>query len=111
MNVFQEIKALFTVKSVGESIVKEIKMPTSGGKSGWKTTEFWFNLMSQAAVLFGAVKGFIPANIATIMSVAGIAVYTVARTIAKAISDIQAAKSSATVTTTSPTVTTTTVAS
>jgi len=87
MNIFSEVKALFTVKTTGEAIIKEITM-----KPGWKTTEFWLNLATQAATLFAAVKGFIPANIASMISIAGIAVYTVARTILKAVTDIKAAK-------------------
>lgn len=71
-------------------------MPTASGKPGWQTTEFWLNLASQIAVVFTAVKGFIPANIATMLSVGGVAVYTIARTIAKAIADVQAAKSAPT---------------
>lgn len=111
MNIFQEIKTLFTVRSVVEEIIKEMKMPTVSAKPGWKTSEFWFNLAGQAAVLFGAIKGFIPAQWAAIITVAGTAIYTVARTIAKAVADIQIAKAStATVSTTAPVTTVTTPA-
>jgi hypothetical protein len=103
MNVFQEIKEFFTVKSVGESIIKEISMSTSTVTPGWKTSEFWLNIAAQAATLFAAVKGFIPTNIASIISISGVAVYTVARTVLKAVSDIKAAKAGqTTVTTTAP---------
>lgn len=86
-------------------------MPTVSGSPGWKTTEFWLNLAGQAAVLWGAVRGFIPPQYAAIITVAGAAVYTVARTVAKAVSDIQAAKAASpttTVMTTAPTTTVTT---
>lgn len=85
-------------------------MPTASGKPGWKTSEFWVTIAGQAATIFMAVKGFIPSNIATIITVAGTAVYTIARTIAKAVSDIQAAKAATTTvsqSTTAPVTTTT----
>lgn len=73
-------------------------MPTATGKPGWKTTEFWMNAAAQLGVLWGAVHGFIPQPWASIISISGIAVYTIARTVAKAITDVQAAKSGQTVT-------------
>lgn len=100
MNIISEIVALFKVKSVGEDIIKEIQMPTASGKPGWKTSEFYFNLASQAAVLFAAIKGFIPANIAAIITVVGTAIYTIAATVRKAVADVQAAKASTTTSTT-----------
>jgi len=101
-NPIAALKAYFTVKSTGEEIIKEAKMQTATGKPGWKTTEFWMNLAGQIGVLWGAVHGFIPQPWATILSVSGIAVYTVARTISKAVSDIHAAKSGTTTTTVAP---------
>lgn len=64
----------------------------NGTKPGWKTTEFWINVVGQVSVLWGAVHGFIPQPWASILSISGIAVYTVARTVAKAVSDIKTAK-------------------
>jgi len=68
-------------------------MPT-GTTPGWKTTEFWLNVATQIGTLWGAVAGFIPPKYAAIISTAGIAVYTVARTVLKAITDIKTASSS-----------------
>lgn len=112
MNIIQEIKAFFVAKRVFEEIKTEAtKMDTKSGKPGWKTTEWWLSLATQAGVLWGAIQGFIPPKYAAIIAVAGTAVYTVARTIAKAVSDIQAAKATqATVTTTQPVTTITTPA-
>lgn len=95
MNIFQKIKALFAVKSTAEEIIKEAKMPTASGKPGWKTTEFWMNVATQLGVLWGAVHGFVPQPWASVISVSGVAVYTVARTITKAVTDIQAARATA----------------
>ena len=75
---------------------------------GWRTSEFYLNLAAQIATLWGTVSGFIPPKYAAIISTAGIAVYTVARTILKAIADIQAARASTTTTTVTPAATTTT---
>lgn len=108
VNIFQEIKAVFAVKSTFDEITKEAQMPIASGKPGWQTTEFYFNLATQAAVLFGTVKSFIPAQWAAIISTAGIAIYTIARTVAKAVSDIQTVKSGATTVTSTPVSTTVT---
>lgn len=84
-------------------------MPTTSGSPGWKTSEFWLNLAGQAAILWGAVKGFVPPQYAAIVSVVGAAIYTIARTVSKAVTDVQAAKAStSTVTTTQPVTTVTT---
>lgn len=61
---------------------------------GWKTTEFWLNVATQIGTLWGAISGFIPPKYAAIISTAGIAIYTVARTILKAITDVKAASAS-----------------
>lgn len=67
-------------------------MPATSGKPGWKTSEFWMNVAGQITVLWGAIHGFIPQPAASIIAISGIAVYTIARTVAKAISDVQVAK-------------------
>lgn len=111
MNWFQKIKLLFTVKSFVEDEVKEAKMPTASGKPGYRTSEFWWGLATQAGVLWGAIQGFVPPKWAAIISTAGVALYTVARTVAKAVTDIQATKqATATVSTTQPVTTVTTPA-
>jgi hypothetical protein len=92
MNIIQKIKALFALKSSVEEIVKEGKMETALGKPGWKTTEFWMNAAAQVATLWGAVQGFVPPKVAVIVSISGAAVYTIARTVLKAVSDIQTAR-------------------
>lgn len=91
MNLIQEIKALFAFKDVFEEIEKEA-LVMNGSQPGWKTSEFWLNVAAQIGTLWGAVSGFIPPKYAAIISTAGVALYTIARTVAKAISDIQAAK-------------------
>lgn len=92
MNIFQKIKAAFTVKSTVEDIIKEAKMPTLSGKAGWKTSEFWMDAATKVGLIWGSVSGFIPPKYAAIIAAAGTAVYVVARTVAKAVSDIQAAR-------------------
>ena len=84
-------------------------MPTATGKPGWKTTEFWLQAAGQLGILWASIQGFIPPKYAAIITVAGTAVYTIARTIAKAVSDVQAVKATQeTVTTTAVPVTTVT---
>lgn len=109
MNIIDKIKLAWSSKNFVEDTIKEAKkMDTNSGKPGWKTSEFWIHLATQAGVLWGAVAGLVPAKIAVIVTVAGTAVYTIARTIAKAVSDIQAAKAETTTVTTTQPVTTVT---
>lgn len=92
MNIFQKIVVGFKAKGFVETAIKEAQMPRSTGKPGWKTTEFWMNLAAQAGVLWGAVAGFVPPKYAAIITVAGTALYTIARTVSKAVTDVQAIK-------------------
>lgn len=94
MNLFAAFKAYFTAKRIVSAEIKEAKA-MNGSKPGWKTTEFWMSVMVQAGVLWSSVRGFVPPKTAAIVEVAGAAVYTIARTITKAVSDIQAAKAGA----------------
>lgn len=88
MNLFQKVKALWTIKTVVEEEIKEAKA-MNALKAGWKTSEFWLHLAVQAGVLWAAVKGFVPEHSAVIIQIAGIAIYTIARTVLKAVSDIK----------------------
>jgi hypothetical protein len=111
MNYFSILKLLWQARKPIEEITTEVKSmnTTVSGVPGWRTSEFWLSLAGQAAVLFGAVKGFIPPQYAAIITVVGTAVYTIARTVSKAVSDVQAAKAtSTTVSTTAPVTTVTT---
>jgi len=109
VNIIQELVAGWKIKTFAQNEYKEARMPASSGKPGWKTTEFWFNLAAQIGILWGTVQHFIPPQYAAIISISGVALYTVARTVAKAVSDVQAAKAtSTTVTTTQPVTTVTT---
>lgn len=90
MNPIKAIKAYFVAKSSLEKITQEAKA-MDGSKPGYKTTEFWMNTAAQIGVVWGAIQGLVPPKWAAIISVAGAAVYTVARTITKAITDIKTA--------------------
>lgn len=110
LNILEKIKLALNANNFVNEEIKEAKaMDSASGKPGYKTTEFWFNLAAQAALLWGTVQHFVPPQYAAIISIGGIALYTVARTVAKAVSDIQAAKAaSTTVSTTAPVTTVTT---
>lgn len=112
MNIFQKISLLFKVKGIVEDGIKEIQtMDTASGKSGWKTTEFYGKIVLQLVTLWSAVKGFVPPQYAITIGASLEALYGIYRTVAKAVSDIQAAKSQqATVTTSAPVTTITTPA-
>lgn len=110
MNIFQEIKTFFTVKSAAEELYKEVST-MNGQAPGWKTTEFWGKVVVQVGVLWGAVQGFVPPKYAAIITMGGESIYIIARTVLKMVQAVQAAKSdTTTITTTAPTTTVTTPA-
>lgn len=109
MNYLSVLSALWKTKNVVQTEIKEAQMPTVSGKPGWKTTEFWFNIAAQVGLLWGTYSHLIPPQYSVPISIAGVAIYTIARTVAKAVADTQAAKAtSSTVTTTAPVTTVTT---
>lgn len=70
---FKAIKAILAAK-------KEIgKM----SKDGWKTTEFWVNLVIILITLFAGVMGMLPAALVAQTMAALAVIYTIARTIVK----------------------------
>lgn len=102
MNIFEKIKIGWKAKAVAEEIYQEANT-MNGTKPGWKTTEFWMNVASQAGILWSAVAGFVPPKWAGIISTSGVALYTIARTVGKAIADVQATRAQqTTVATTQP---------
>jgi len=82
VNIFQEIKALFTVKGFVQT---EIKGATqmNGTKPGYLTTEFWVTALTNLIAVVGALKGIIPGNVATIALTVLNSVYAIVRTFVK----------------------------
>lgn len=62
----------------------------NGKTPGYKTTEFWMQVASQAGVLWAAIDGFIPPKYAAIVTVVGTAIYTVSRNVYKAFIEVKA---------------------
>ena len=109
MSIFEKIKALFAINSVIKEMTKEAKMPTESGAPGYKTTEFYFHVAQQIGLFWATLQGIIPPKWYALVSVIGVSVYGIGRIVAKAVADIQAAKSgSTTITTTAPVTTVTT---
>lgn len=110
MGIIDRIKIALKLNAFIKTEIKEAQTMESG-TPGYKTTEFWLNLMAQAGVVWGSIQGLIPPKYAAIIAVVGTAFYTVARTVAKAVADIQATKAkTSTVITTEPVTTVTTPA-
>lgn len=105
MNLIDKIKLLWKLRTFVSEEVQEAKK-MNGTKPGYQSTEFWLQLATQIGTLWGAISGFIPPKYAAILSAGGIAVYTVARTVIKAIGDIKAAQATQTVVATTQPVTT-----
>jgi hypothetical protein len=81
MSIYEKIKLLLKLNSAVNGI-KEAQM-----KSGWKTSEFWTVVLSQAVPIIIALWGFIPATVMVqIMSISGIlaGVYALSRAFVKA---------------------------
>lgn len=62
----------------------------TGTTPGWKTSEFWMDAATKVALVWGSVAGFIPPKWAAIIGAAGTAVYVIARTVLKTVTDIKA---------------------
>lgn len=78
MNIFAEIKALFTAKTFVETEIKGAKT-MNGVTPGWKTTEFWVTMLGNLITAVGMLKSVIPANVGTIVLGVLNSVYTVVR--------------------------------
>jgi len=79
MSFFQKIKALFAVKDTFTKIKEAIQM----SNHNYLSTEFIAKIVTQLAILVGALKGILPVNAALIASVSLTALYMILRTIYK----------------------------
>jgi len=52
-------------------------------KDGWKTTEFWVTVLTDAGLLISSVAGVLPAKYAALGASISTALYAVARGLAK----------------------------
>ena len=77
MNIIQKVRALLAVRKAFSKI-QEAAM-----KSGWKSTEFWLNLVGIVASVWSAVGGFIPPALAVKIAAVLLIAYTLARTLVK----------------------------
>lgn len=82
MNIIDKIKALFSLNKAISNIKEAYKMDSTV-KPGYKTTEFWLTVITNIVTVIGAIKGLIPANVATIALTVLNAIYGVIRTLAK----------------------------
>ena len=74
------IKAAMAVMKAKREVSK---MNDNKDKAGWKTSEFWLNILSIAITLLAGVQGLIPPTVmATIMGVLA-TVYTISRLVVK----------------------------
>lgn len=105
MNIIDKVKLLFSLNGVFNTEIKEIK--TMDIKSGWKTSEFWGKVATQATMIWGAIGGFVPPKYAIIVVAVAEGIYTIARTVLKVYQTVQP---TTTVTTTEPVTTVTTPA-
>lgn len=76
--MFAQLKALWAVLNAKKEIGKLMEK-----KDGWKTTEFWVNLIIILLTLLASVMSMIPADVAAKIIAGLAAVYTIARAIVK----------------------------
>lgn len=58
----------------------------------WFSTRFWLAAFTTAATVWGQLKGFVPQPYAAYIQIGAVGIYTIAETVRKVVSDIQAAK-------------------
>lgn len=97
INPIKAIKAYFVTKS-SLNAIKQEATKMNGTTPGYKTTEFWMHLATQAGTIWAAVQGFVPPKYAIIVTIVGSSVYSIGRTIVKALTDIKTAQTSNTTT-------------
>lgn len=61
-------------------------------KDGWKTSEFWSHLITQAGTVWALVGGFIPPKYAALIVITAQAGYQVSRLVIKAVNDWKMAR-------------------
>lgn len=92
MNIIQEIMAIFKVKDFVETEIKEAKqVDQTTQKPGYKTTEFYFSLLTTLGTVVASLSGVIPPALAAQIATGITAIYTIGRSIVKAISDVKSA--------------------
>jgi hypothetical protein len=89
MNPITLAIAFFKVKGPALQIITEAET-MNATTPGWKTSEFWAMAVTHVITIWGMVQGLIPGKYAMIITTAGTAVYTIARTAIKAYSTITA---------------------
>ena len=75
MNIFQEIKALITIRGAVRNM--------SDVKAGWQTSEFWLIVVTNLLAVATAMQGSLNPQTAAIILAVLNGVYTVLRTIVK----------------------------
>jgi hypothetical protein len=77
MSLIEKIKLLFAAKAPVTDLISKAKEL----KTGWKTLGFWVSVVATLATLATAVAGFLPANIALIVTVAITFIYQTLRAV------------------------------
>jgi microcystin-dependent protein len=87
MGLIAKIKAAFAARRILKEAAKE-KTMDGQTKPGWQTTEFWTKNIVQLVVLYNALaKKNLDPQLAINLIVALEGVYTIGRTVAKAVKD------------------------
>lgn len=79
----RQIVAIFNAIQQIRKLLQELKKEEGNMKKGIYTTEFWLTVITTVITLVNSFAGYIPANVAVIVSAILTAVYEISRTIVK----------------------------
>lgn len=82
MTLWKKVKLIFGLRKVVNQTIKEATH-MEGTKPGYKTTEFWLNILTNIITIVGTLKGVIPEQTAAIIIASANGIYGVVRAIAK----------------------------
>lgn len=82
MSLWEKLKTLLKLNTFVNTTIKEAKKMNEG-KPGYRTTEFWLNILTNIVTIVGTLKGVIPEQTAAIIIATANGVYGVIRTIVK----------------------------
>lgn len=84
MGLIADIKAIWVNRQALKATSSAaLQLKETYVKNGWKTSEFWLVLLSNAVAIIPALKGIIPADTASTLVVVINSVYAIVRALTK----------------------------
>lgn len=83
MTIWSKLKLMLKLKSLWAYIQDGFKLKEGEMKPGWKTTEFWLVMLTNAIAIVESLKGTLPPETAAIAITVLNCIYTIMRSITK----------------------------